>query len=181
MRSSAVPGGLPASIEDVFTDHAAFRAWYETALPRVHRYLFNRCGRDRSLAEELTQEAFAEAIRSIRRVPPDGDAVGWVIGIARHGLADHFRRLARQERGFVALASRSQLSIVPAWSGFDDDLVEAIQSLPPMQRAAILLRYVDDLPVGTVAGLLGRSRKATESLLSRGRTSLRSAYAGSEP
>jgi len=180
MRSSAVPGGIRMSMEDVFTDQAAFRAWYEAALPRVHRYLFNRCGRDQALAEELTQDAFVEAIRSNQRGSAEGDAVGWVIGIARHRLADHYRRRARQERGFLTLALRGASTVIPAWSGVDDDLVEAIQGLPAMQRAAILLRYVDDLPVRAVAQLLGRSEKATESLLSRGRTALRNAYAGSE-
>jgi DNA-directed RNA polymerase specialized sigma24 family protein len=55
MRSSAAAPSVSSSIEAVFADDDAFHAWYEAALPRVFRYVFHRCGRDRALAEELTQ------------------------------------------------------------------------------------------------------------------------------
>lgn len=56
----------------------------------------------------------------------------------------------------------------------DGDLLAALRALPPAQRAAIALRYVDDdLPVRAVADALGKSRRATESLLARGLRSLR--------
>jgi hypothetical protein len=37
MRSSAAASSVTSSIEAVFADEDAFRVWYETALPRVHR------------------------------------------------------------------------------------------------------------------------------------------------
>jgi RNA polymerase sigma-70 factor (ECF subfamily) len=179
MRSSVAAPSVTSSIEAVFADEAAFRAWYEAALPRVHRYLYHRCGRDRSLAEELTQETFVEAIRSKRRFAGRDDPLSWVIGIARHRLADHFRRLERQERRVIALATHSDMvSTVPMDP--DDELASALAALPAMQRAAVVLRYLDDLPVRDVARLLGRSEKAVESLLSRGREALRRTYEGTE-
>ncbi|HEY1741399.1 MAG TPA: sigma factor-like helix-turn-helix DNA-binding protein [Acidimicrobiia bacterium] len=48
-----------------------------------------------------------------------------------------------------------------------------MRRLPPLQRAAIALRYVDDLPVREVAQLLDRSVPATDSLLRRARAELR--------
>lgn len=180
MRSSTVAPRLSSSIAAVFADEAAFRAWYEYTLPRVHKYLFHRCGRDRALAEELTQETFVAAIRSSRRFSGRGDPVNWVIGIARHRLADHFRRLERQERGLINLASRGQLEAAMPWSDPDHEFAAALAALPAMQRAAVVLHYLDDLPVREVARLLGRSEKAVESLLSRGRDALRRTYEGSE-
>lgn len=180
MGSSVAAPGFTSSIEAVFADDAAFRAWYDYALPRVHRYLFNRCGRDRSLAEELTQETFVEAIRSRRRFVGRDDPLKWVIGIARHRLADHFRRLERQERRVIDLASRGHLDAVQPMSDPDDELAAAVAALPAMQRAAIVLHYLDDLPVREVARLLNRSEKAVESLLSRGRDTLRRTYEGTE-
>ena len=56
-----------ASLDRVFADDAAFRRWYDRAMPRVFGYLYQRCGRDRDLAEELTQQAFVEAVRSRRQ------------------------------------------------------------------------------------------------------------------
>ena len=163
----------------VLADEAAFRAWYDRSMPRVYSYLFQRCGRDRTLSEELTQQTFTDALRTHERATAE-DPVAWVIGIARHRLADHFRALERRERGFLRLVSRAPVAEV-TWIGEQEPegaLVEALRRLPAAQRAAITLRYLDDLPVREVAALLGRSESAVESLLSRGRETLRRATGG---
>lgn len=165
-----------ASLEAVFADDAAFRAWYDEALPHVFRYLYHRCGRDKDLAEELTQGTFASAVSSHGSFA-GGESIAWVVGIARHRLVDHYRALERRERGLGRLrAERAR----PVWIGapeFDDGLATALAGLPPAQRAAIVLRYLDDLPVREVARLLDRSEGAIESLLSRARETLRRFYA----
>lgn len=176
MGRTAIPSRARGALADVLEDEATFRAWYEAALPRVYGYLFNRCGRDRELAEDLTQQTFVDAYRTQARSSAD-DPMAWVIGVARHRLADHFRALERRERGILRLLTRSSQPAV-SWLGDlepEGALVDAVRRLPAAQRAAITLRYIDDLPVREVAALLGRSEGAVESLLSRGRETLRRA------
>jgi RNA polymerase sigma-70 factor (ECF subfamily) len=63
------------------------------------------------------------------------------------------------------------------------DAVAARQTLgrlSPQHRAALTLRYVDDLPVAEVAAVLGRTVHATEALLVRARVMFRRAYQGRE-
>jgi RNA polymerase sigma-70 factor (ECF subfamily) len=57
---------------------------------------------------------------------------------------------------------------------------ETLDRLAPQHRAALTLRYLDDLPVGQVAELLDRTLHATEALLVRARTAFRRAYTESE-
>ena len=176
MQAGRARRGVPGIHDGVLADDRAFRAWYDATLPRVYGYLFQRCGRDTELAQELTQQTFIAAIGS-RQGPSNDDPIAWVIGIARHRLADHFKALERRERGFLRLLSRSSQPAV-AWLGDqepDGQLVDALRHLPAAQRAAITLRYVDDLPVREVCALLGKSEGAVESLLSRGREALRRA------
>ena len=162
-----------------FASEATFRAFYERALPRVYGYLLGRCG-DAATAEELTQQAFTEAIRWRSRFDGRSDPLTWVIGIARHKLADHFRRLEREERrhqrlGVHALEAASDSAVV---SRVDEraQLLEALGRLPALQRAVLVLHYADGLPVREVARAVGKSESATESLLTRGRASMRRAY-----
>lgn len=61
------------------------------------------------------------------------------------------------------------------------DATDAMRSLPAEQRAAMVLRYVDDLPVAEVARQLGRSVHATESLLARAKATLRTRLGGTRP
>jgi RNA polymerase sigma-70 factor (ECF subfamily) len=167
-----------SEVAAVFADELAFRAWYEHSLPRVYAYLFHRCGRDPELAEELTQQAFVEAVRGRARFRGRSDAVTWVVSIARNKLVDHFRRVERDQRRHAALVSGFALAgstTLPPPIGPDDvDAVLAV--LPALQRAVLVLHYMDHLPVRDVARLIGKSEAAAASLLARGRDSFRQAY-----
>jgi RNA polymerase sigma-70 factor (ECF subfamily) len=55
-------------------------------------------------------------------------------------------------------------------------LTEALQAISPNHRLVLILRYVDDLQVADVAKEIGRSVRATESMLARARTALNTAY-----
>jgi RNA polymerase sigma-70 factor (ECF subfamily) len=163
----------------VFADEPAFRVWYERSLPHVYGYLFHRCGRNPELAEELTQQAFVEAVRSRGRFRGQADATTWVVGIARHKLVDHFRGAARDTRRLAALGARElgnpgvALSSPPT---APDDIDDALALLPALQRAVLVLHYMDQLSVREVAHAIGKSEAATASLLARGRDAFRQAY-----
>jgi RNA polymerase sigma-70 factor, ECF subfamily len=162
-------------LSELVRDERAFRAWYERALPRVYGVVFDRCGGDRALAEEITQEAFVEAVRNRERFEGRSDPVTWVTSIARHKVADHHRRAARDERRRLRLLSGTAADEEAAWGRFEtrEDVARALGLLTAGQREVLCLRYLDDLSVAVIAATIGRSESATESLLSRGRESLR--------
>jgi RNA polymerase sigma-70 factor, ECF subfamily len=152
---------------------------YDPALPQVYGYLLRRCERS-EVAEDLTSETFLAAAAAVRRNPPPRLDVAWLIGVARHKLADHWRRQAREQRSLRAV---SEDPAQPA--GTDDpwdarlDAMRAGQTLAalaPQHRLALTLRYVDDLPVAEVAGVIGRTVHATEALLVRARAAFRAQY-----
>ncbi len=146
---------------------------YDRALPQVYGYLMSRCG-ERSVAEDLTSETFLAATRQTSNGPV---SVGWLIGVARHKLADHWRRQARERRLVRAVGSTTGETEDP-WEAHLD-VVRAHQlldGLAPQHRAALMLRYLDGLSVPEVASVLGRTVDATEALLVRARRELRKAY-----
>ncbi len=150
---------------------------YERALGDVYGYLVRRCP-SRAVAEDLTAETFlAAAASATARRSAAHLNIPWLIGTARHKLADHWRRDSRQRRALEEL-----------WDGGDEpadghDPVDALHvrevlgRLTPHHRAALTFRYLDGLPVDDVAALLDRSVHATESLLVRARAAYRSAAA----
>ena len=149
---------------------------YDRALPEVYGYLLARCGQ-RVVAEDLTAETFLAAVRA-----GDGPiSVGWLIGTARHKLVDHWRRLEREDRGLRLLDGGRPDSEDP-WDAEIDALRarQVLERLGPAHRAALVLRYLDDLPVAQVAETLGRTLHATEALLVRARAAFRRAYEATE-
>jgi RNA polymerase sigma-70 factor (ECF subfamily) len=110
--------------------------------------------------------------------PPDRRphelTVAWLVGVARHKLVDHWRRVAREQRGLAAV---HQASVDPWDEVLDANAAyAALSRLSPPQRLALTLRYLDGLPVADVAAHLGRSVHATETLLVRARAALRRVY-----
>ena len=164
---------------DAFASEAAFDAWYEQALPRVLAYVFARCGRDRDVAEDLTQQAFIEAVRGRGSFDGRSDPVTWVCGIARHLLADHYRRLDAEERRnlrLVELERGDPADAGPAAIAEREAIAAALASLPALQRAVLVFTSLDGLSVREAAALLDRSESAAESLLHRARVAFRQAY-----
>src|SRR3546814_2276427 len=60
---------------------------YDSALPQVYGYLASRCG-SATAAEDLTSETFLAAVDAVRRGAVPDLTVAWLIGVARHKLAD---------------------------------------------------------------------------------------------
>ena len=156
---------------------AALLDLYDTALPEVYGYLLPRCGR-RALAEDLTAETFLAAVEAVRKRPPPELSVAWLVGVARHKLADHWRRTAREERGLQIVDGGARGFTEDPWDERLDALVarEVLGALGAHHRAALTLRYLDGLPVPQVAEHLGRTHQATEALLVRARAAFRHAY-----
>ena len=166
----------------VFDDPDELRSWLELALPSIHAFVFARCGADEALAQDLTQETMVEVVR--RRDAFDGrsDPLTWACGIARHKVADHFRRKYRDDR--------RRLRLIENTSGVIDSeedatvtheaVVETLRSLPEAQRVVLALHYLDSLSVHEIADRLGRSDSAVESLLARGRDTFKKAWGRGE-
>ncbi|UVS79386.1 RNA polymerase sigma factor SigM [Actinokineospora sp. UTMC 2448] len=145
---------------------------YDHALPHVYGYLLARVG-DTALAEDLTAETFLAAVAAARRPGADTPSVPWLIGVARHKLADHWRRVARERLRVV-----EDPGVEDPWEVRLDAILarQTLAALGPHHRAALTLRYLDGLPVPEVAAHLGRTVHATEALLVRARAAFRRAY-----
>ncbi len=166
------------SLTSIVRDESRFRDWYDAVLPRVYRYLAARCAGDVALAEELTQQTMVEAIRSRDRFDGRSSVVTWLCAIGRNKLVDHYRRHGREERRHLQLVDQQRSGADSEWRSSEtrQQVEAALAMLAPDQRMALLFMYLDGLSVREVAAVLGRSEKATESLLTRARDSFRRAY-----
>jgi RNA polymerase sigma-70 factor (ECF subfamily) len=163
-------------------DPAPFLTFYDASLPAVYAYLSARCG-SRAVAEDLTAETFLAAVVAARRRDPSARSLPWLLGVARHKLVDHWRRQGRDQRRLQLLTDTAPTEPEEPWDVRLDALIvrRTLEALPAQHRAALTLRYLDDLPVPEVAALLGRTVHATEALLVRARAAFRRAYADEEP
>lgn len=163
-------------MDDPVEQHgAALLASYDESLPEVYGYLLHRC-RNASTAEDLTAETYLAAVESIRKGRVVAVTTGWLIGIARHKLVDHWRRLEREARNLRAVEDPGVAD--DPWDAELDGFLarDVLERLGAHHRAALTLRYVDDLGVPQVAAVLDRTVHATEALLVRARRAFRDLY-----
>lgn len=157
-RAKAEPRGL----EDLYLRHA----------PGAVRLAYLITG-DPDLAKDIAQEAFVHVAGRFRhlRFPDAFDA--YLRRTIVNLCTSHFRH-ARIERAYVERHGERQ---EPAEQGPDagdrDELRRALRRLPAKQRAAIVLRYYEDLPEQGVADAMRCSVPAARSLISRGMQTLR--------
>ena len=123
--------------------------------------------------EDLLQAALERMLRHWHRV--EGDPEGYLRRTIYHLAADGWRR-QRRWRERLPLLQGPDHGIVPdASAQVDqrDELFRLLLQLPPGQRAAIVLRYWEDLSEVQAAQVLGCSRGTVKSAASRGLARLR--------
>jgi RNA polymerase sigma-70 factor (sigma-E family) len=129
---------------------------------------------DRSLAEDLVQEAFLRFVGRLRYLR-DPDAFDGYLRRTVVNLARNHARRRKVEAAYVRRAVNEVTAVArePDVDGYQA-MKMALLALPERQRAAIVLRYYEDLPEADIADIL-RCRPATvRSFVARGLTTLRS-------
>ncbi len=151
-------------------DRVGFVRFYDDTFTEAYRYAGRLCGSDRGTAEDLVQDTYLALLRRAKAGALDELTIGYLVTSLRHRFLDRLRGEGREQR-------RLELVPAPADSPPPSEPVSiaGLASLPARDRAALVLRYVDDLPVAEVAAALDLSVRATESLLVRARARLRDA------
>ena len=129
----------------------AFEEFYAAEVRAVTALAYALTG-NWTVAEDLTQEAFARAFRDWRRVGGFQRPDSWIRTVTANLATSRLRRLAAEARALARLRQRPEPQSLP------DDVeafLAAVRRLPRRQAQAAALRYVDDLPVAEVAAVMG--------------------------
>lgn len=151
------------------TSEAGLLSFYDAAFDDVYRSAARLTWGDRPAAEDLVQEAFVRLVRSVQAGAVTSVGVGWMVTTVRRIHIDRLRADSREDRRLrVVAASPSQ----PASVG-SSEIADLLDGLGDRERAALILRYVEDLSVADIAEVMGSSTRATESLLQRAKRKAR--------
>lgn len=140
-------------------------AWvYRSLAPAVLGYLRAERADD---PEDLLGEIFLQVTRDLHKFSGDDDALRrWVFTIAHNRVVDAGRRRSRRREELVAFLPEDDITPAPE-DPFDPQIVAALHALTEDQREVVLLRFVADLPLETVAQLTRRTPGAVKSLQHR--------------
>lgn len=150
------------TIEEIYADHA----------PRAFRLAYLLTG-DRNVAADLVHEAFVRAFGKFTHLRSDEVVAAYLRRTLINRANSHFRR-KKVERRFAESQRGEPFEASPIERVEQrQDLVAALRRLPMRQRAALTLRYLEELSEEETADALGTTAKAVNSLVNRGLNNLR--------
>lgn len=161
-------------------DAGSLEAAYRRHGRTVYTFAVRSAGPD--LAEEVTQDVFVAAWSSAARYDPDrGSLAGWLLGIARHKVADALRQRQRA----AARLDRAAASGATAPPGGGDGgveldrlaerllVAEGLDTLPADAREAVELAFRSDLTHQQIAEVTGRPLGTVKAQIRRSLAKLR--------
>jgi RNA polymerase sigma-70 factor (sigma-E family) len=146
----------------------------------LKRQAFLLCGNN-SQAEDLVQDALVRAFARPLRAPKPGAAEAYVRVIMVNLFIDGARRQSRWNR-IVPLLRGTAKTADPADQVLDREvMLTALSDLSSRQRACVILRYYEDLPVAEIASALGLAEGTVKRYLSEALTRLAGRLSVTEP
>lgn len=141
-------------------DSAAFETLCDRYLPVVYHRL--RMKLPPGAVDDVTQEVFLAATRSIRHFRGDASFGTWIMRIAQHKIADYYRSDGR-------VPETLPLDLAPDVGDHSDAWKElvvvraALERLPEHYQVILLLRFAEGLPFNAIAERLGLTLDAVKS------------------
>jgi RNA polymerase sigma-70 factor (ECF subfamily) len=152
------------------------RLIYRATIDPLYGFVSRRCGGDRELAEDITQDVWMRAVRDWRAKGVPEKPIAWLTTVARNLLLNHLRR----GRGIPLELVAGEADLVDVDRGFDEDAADityavrrALARLPLGQSQLLEAFHYDRQRVTDLAASLGISERAVEGRLRRARENLR--------
>ena len=154
-------------------DREAFRALYDTYKDRVYSIAYHFFHADADAASEVTQQVFLKLMRELTRFRGDAAFSTWLYRLVVNACVDRSRSRRKDAVGEDPVVLE-RMATHPSHEEFfarrevAESVQQAIAMLPGKLRAAILLRYFEDLSYADMAAALNCSIGTVASRLSRG-------------
>ena len=156
-------------------------AIYRRHAHTVYKFLLAQC-RDPDLAEELTQETFYQAVRSIGRFDGSCKLSVWLCQIAKHLW---YQQLRKRQKAPVPLDRLPEVPVPSAEEGLLEregrmDLLRLVHDLPELQREVVYLRAFGGLSFREIGDVLDRTEAWARVTFYRSKEKLRNGGAEDE-
>ncbi|HEY6397614.1 MAG TPA: RNA polymerase sigma factor, partial [Solirubrobacteraceae bacterium] len=148
--------GSEADLEELFSRH-----W-----PRAYRAAF-LIVHDHAAAEDIAQEAFMSAIRALHRFDRRRPFAPWLGRIVANRAIDWTRARTARREASGELPERAAPPPEAGRAGYSEEILDALATLSPEHRAAVVMRYVLEYTPGEIAEALELPRGTVNSRLRR--------------
>lgn len=157
-------------------DESILLQTYKETVRPLYEYVSRRCGGDRALAEDVTQEAWLRAVAAWRKGGLPDNPLAWLKTVARNLIINYYRRVP--PISLDSLPKGWDPAILENGYRFDSPDIAVLVNrglgrLRPSQARLLEAFHFDGLKVAEIASEEGLSERAVEGRLRRARVKLR--------
>ncbi len=167
------------------SDKKWFSLIYQEMMPRIYRFYYFRT-MDREISEDLVSEVFIRVYRNIGKANLNGRSfMAWTYRIANNLLIDYYRKnsgintepldyqLNQEEMSADEIFKKNSSFFRKEFGIQNSELLRAMGKLTGLQKEAILLRFVEDMDYGTIAGILNKNKGTIRGIIFRAMEKIR--------
>jgi RNA polymerase sigma-70 factor (ECF subfamily) len=151
--------------------YLAFLETVTTLRPSLHRYCARMTGSIMD-GEDVVQEALIEAYRKLEKYDESRPLKPWLFRIAHNRCIDFLRRRGVRDEADTAAAKPETIEAVEPVLGTSKAVEHLVATLPPKERACVLLKDVFDYSLEEIAELVDSTVGGVKAALNRARTKL---------
>lgn len=154
----------------------AIRNWYQWYAPKLRLFFASRV-REEHDCDELTHDTFLSCLASLPLFRGKSQLYTWMISVARHELADYYRKLyAKKVIASFPLGEQLLEAASLETSDIQHEVRRVLDRLPASVRELLALKYVDKLSVTTIARKLSLTPALVQSRLYYARLEFKKMY-----
>ncbi|MFA5133253.1 MAG: RNA polymerase sigma factor [Patescibacteria group bacterium] len=159
-----------------FKDADSYGAIYDRYVTRIYRFIYFKVG-SQTDAEDITSETFLKAWQYIKESQQVKNLNAFLYSIARNLVIDHYRFQAKKmEFEEVPIAEPQEDNNLPQTLDIkknEEKILAALKTLKNEYCEVLILRYFDDVPVGDISQIIGKSTGNTRVLIHRALAALK--------
>lgn len=169
-------------------DEKVFHHFFNEYYPKLYRFIMSRCGQDKDLADDLTQQTLCQSIDKMHTFEGRASLYTWMCQVGRSLISAHFTKSNRRNKivtpitdneeirnilDNIAMSEHYQPENIAENSDLRTIINEVMDNLPGNYGDILEWKYVEMLSVNEIAEKLNTSMVSVQSSLARARNAFK--------
>jgi len=162
-------------------EQSAFKVLYLKYSELLFAYILHHLDKDKEVASDIWQETWVVVIEEINGFQYKSSIFTWLCAIAKNKISDYYRNAKKKERfqrieklHFDIDAEELEIELVDLVTQVD--VITVLANLKDVHRYLLIAKYIENKGIDEISSEIGKSYKATESLLTRSREAFRKEF-----
>jgi len=162
-------------------DQDAFKVLYLKYSDLLFTYIMHNLGNNQDIAPDIWQETWCIAVEKLDNFQFKSNFFTWLCAIAKNKICDYYRQ-SKQLESFVSIgkthfdidSEETDIGLIDAETR--SDVIMVLANLTDEYNYLLNAKYIENKSIDEIAADIGKSYKATESMLTRARDTFRTKY-----